>query len=169
MSGRHRELTWHLETDASVLLARPPGRGPAGPRSPIAGRGIVLRDPSLKVVETRSIGLGATASPTHAEYATLLAGLRMAREHGVEHVRIRTDNFSLVRHLTGQPEGVAEDLKTTVREIAELRSQFLTFDLPWAPSSHAATRRDGQPTAALLARQAPGLGPRPARRRRGRG
>jgi hypothetical protein len=95
--------------------------------------------------------------------------LKVAREHRIEHLRIRNDNISLVRRLTREPEGVAEDLIQVVEEICELRSEFVTFDLRWAPSSHAVERRDGQPTADLLARQAIGLGPRPARRRRRRG
>ena len=45
----------------------------------------------------------------------------------------------------------------------------VTFDLRWAPSSHAVRRSDGQPTADLLARQAIGLGPRTASRRKGWG
>ena len=160
---------YHLETDASVVVAGPPGRRPVGLTGPIAGGGVVLRNPGLDVIETRSIVLGPVGSPTHAEYAALLAGLRVARERGVEHLRIRNDNISLVRHLTGQQEGVAKDLEPTVREIAELRSTFLIFDLRWAPSSHAVERRDGQPTADLLARHAIGLGPRATRRRKGRG
>jgi ribonuclease HI len=164
-----KEGVHHLETDASVLVARPPGRRPGGPKGPVAGGGIVLRGPDLEVVETRSLLLGPIESPTHAEYAALLAGLKVARQRGVEHLRIRNDNTSLVRHLTGQPEGVADDLLPVVQEIGELRTQFLTFDLRWAASSHAALRRDGLPTADLLARQAIGLGPRLVRRRRGRG
>ena len=168
-STPHREPPWNLETDASVLVARPPGRGQGGPAVPIAGGGIVLRDPSLKVVEARSIVLGATESPTHAEYAALLAGLRIAHGHGVEHLRIRNDNLSLVRNLTGRPEWAAKDMEPAFREILELRSRFLTFDLRGAAASHAAERGNGQPTADLLARRAIGLGPRPVRRRRGRG
>jgi ribonuclease HI len=123
----------------------------------------------MQVIETRSLALGPIESSTHAEYAALMAGLTVAREHGVKHLRIRNDNSSLVRHLTGQPEGVAQDLMPLVQEIGELQTQFLTFDLRWAASSHAAQRSDGQPTADLLARQAIGLGLRPYRRRRGRG
>lgn len=108
--------------------------------------------------------LGFVPSPTHAEYAALLAGLKVAEEHGVEHLRIRNDNVSVVRRLTGEPEGIAEDLLGLVEEIGKLRSQFLTFDLRWSPSTHAVRRRDEAFSADFLARKAAGLLPRPARR-----
>jgi ribonuclease HI len=122
-----------------------------------AGAGIVLRDPTLAVLDSRSVALGLVLSPTHAEYAALLAGLKVARGHRVEHLRIRNDNISLVRRLTGQPEGVAEALLRIVEEIGELRSEFLTFDLRWAPSTHSSHRRDGTFSADHLARVAAGL------------
>jgi ribonuclease HI len=158
---------YHLETDAS-LNPRIAEGDPAGRVLCFAGAGIVLRDPQLTVVETRSVTLGLVPSPTHAEYAALLAGLKVAREHRVQHLRIRNDNISLVRRLTGEPEGVAEDLLQTLEEIGELRSEFLTFDLRWAPSSHVTRRKDEVFSADHLARTAAGLGSRTVRRRRNR-
>jgi ribonuclease HI len=154
---------FHLETDAS-LNPRKTERDPGGRLLSFAGAGIVLRDLTLAVLDSRSVALGFVPSPTHAEYAALLVGLKVAREHRIERLRIRNDNISLVRHLTGEPEGVAEDLVQTVKEIGRLRSEFLTFDLRWTPSTHAIRRKDEVYSADFLARTAAGLGKRSTRR-----
>lgn len=162
-----RPLPFHLETDAS-LNPRRSEKNPEGVLVSFAGAGIVLRDPELFVLESRSVPLGLVPSPTHAEYAALLAGLKVAREHRVEHLRIRNDNISLVRRLTGEPEGLADGLLQTEKELAELRSQFHTFDLRWALSTHSVRRTDAAFSADYLARQAAGLLPRSRRTRRSR-
>jgi Reverse transcriptase-like len=154
---------YHLETDASLNPKRTE-KGTDGKLLAFAGGGIVLRDPILSLLETRSLPLGLLPSPTHAEYAALLAGVKVAREHRVEHLRIRNDNISLVRRLTGEPEGVAGDLLQTVQEIGALQAEFQTFDLRWAPSTHTIRRRDGALSADHLARVAAGLGPRTVHR-----
>jgi ribonuclease HI len=124
----------------------------------------VVRDPDLILLDSRSVALGFLPSPTHAEYEALLAGLRVAREYQVENLRVRNDNVSIVRHLTGEPEGIADDLIRTVEEIDVLRSEFRTFDLRWAPSTHAIRRKDDVLSADFLARAAAGLGKRSTRR-----
>jgi len=156
-------LPFHLETDAS-LNPRRTERASEGRLLTFAGGGVVVRDPALNLLDARSIALGFVPSPTHAEYAALLAGLRVAREHRVENLRIQNDNASLVRHLTGEHEGLADDLTRTVEEIAVLRSEFQTFDLRWAPSTHAMRRKDDVLSADYLARTAAGLGKRVTRR-----
>jgi ribonuclease HI len=157
------DLTYHLETDAS-LDPRRTERNTDGRLLSFAGAGIVVRDPTLALLDARSIALGFVPSPTHAEYGALLAGLKVVREHRIGHLRIRNDNLSLVRHLTGETEGIAEDLHMTMKEIGELRSEFLTFDLRWAPSTHIVRRKDNAFSADYLARMAGGLWPREVRR-----
>jgi ribonuclease HI len=149
-------LLHHLETDAS-LNQRRTEKGPGGRLLALAGAGIVLRGPTLSVIDSRSLPIGFVPSPTHAEFAALLAGLKIAREHRVEHLRIRNDNMSLVRRLTGEPEGVAEDLAQIAEEIGLLQAEFQTFDLRWAPSTHSVRRKDDAFSADHLARQAAGL------------
>ena len=163
------DRVYHLETDASVLPAGPPGRCSAPTAAPTAGGGIVLRGPDLLLVATRSLLLGVVESPTHAEFVVLLAGLKLAREHGVENIRIRVDNLSLVRDLNGETPLKTAWAGALAEEIRQVRAEFRVVDIRWAPSSHATERKDGVPTSDLLARQAIGLGPRQARRRRGRG
>jgi ribonuclease HI len=160
-------LLHHLETDAS-LNQRRTEKGPDGRLLAFAGGGVVLRDPALSLLDSRSLALGFVPSPTHAEYAALLAGLRIARAHRIEHLRIRSDNISLVRRITGQPEGMAEDLVPVAEEISALQAEFHTFDLRWAPSTHNTRRKDDVFSADHLARIAAGLGPRTARRRKHR-
>lgn len=150
----------------TVLRLKPSGAGPSAVKGAIAGGGIVLRGPDLELGALRSLHLGPVSSPTHAEYATLLEGLKLAGEHSVEHLRIRSDNLSLVRHLNGETRLHPVWAESLAPAILTVRPEFRTFDLRSAPSSHAVQRRDGQPTADLLARQAIGLGARPVRGRR---
>jgi ribonuclease HI len=161
--GRQLSQTRFGPSDAS-LNQRRSERSLSGVLLSFAGGGIVLRDPRLTVLESLSVALGLVPSPTHAEYVALLAGLSVARAHRVEHLRIRNDNISLVRRLTGEPEGVAEDLLQTVQEIGALQAEFQTFDLRWAPSTHTIRRRDGALSADHLARVAAGLGLRTVHR-----
>jgi ribonuclease HI len=156
-------LPYHLETDAS-LNARRTKRSAEGRLLSFAGAGVVIRDPNLVLLDSRSVALGFVPSPTHAEYAALLVGMKIARESNIEYLRIRNDNISLVRHLTNEHEGVADDILQTAMEIDLLKSEFQAFDLRWAPSTHAIRRKDDVYSADFLARIAAGLGKRSTRR-----
>ena len=160
MSSRHRERTWHLETDASV---RPGEWHKSGERPSVGGAGIVLWDPELRPVLLESILLGPVSCGPEAELCAVIAGLKIAKESGVGQVRLRTDCLGVVEHLTGERRLDTGWAVPLLPELEELARSFAHFEAPWSPSTHAPERRAGIPTADALARRAVGLGPRASR------
>ncbi len=150
---------YHLETDASL---NPTVRKVVdGIELRRAGGGIVLRNPTMRPVGKYSVALGFLPSPTHAEAATLLRGMKVARQrHGVRDLRARTDSSSLVEivNARGKPHDPA--LRVLLEQIAEERAKLGSFDLRWSRSYHGRERQAGVPSADALARKAAGLGGR---------
>lgn len=153
---------YYLETDGSM---RPGERHKSGDRPSIGGAGIVLWDPELRLVLAEPVSLGAVSCGPEAELRAVLVGLRRAKELKVDRLRIRSDCRSVVRHLSGEEELGTAWAAPFKGELRELLGSFAFVEARWTPSSHAAERRAGIPTADALARRAIGLGPRGARRR----
>ncbi len=150
---------FHLETDASLNPHQRKLVGGVSLRR--AGGGFVLRSPAMKVVGKYTVSLGFLSSPTLAEAATLLRGMRVARQrHGVRVLRARTDCFPLVGLVRDGGRAHDPALRAVVENIVEERDQFESFEIRWSPSSHAREREYGVPTADALARKAAGLGVR---------
>lgn len=164
MNSDDRVALYILETDASVSLG-PPLLRPNKPRTARAGGGIVLRDPDLVVLAARSVPLGPIESPTLAELAALVAGLKVALEFRVRTLRAWSDNLSLVRLLNREGGFEVQGSEVLLGRLAELRMRFDRLEFRWAPGSHAPERRAGEYTADCLARRAVGLPDRPIRPR----
>jgi ribonuclease HI len=161
MGNQPRELHY-LETDGST---RPGERHRSGTRLAMGGAGVVLWAPDLSVQATSSLCLGPVSCGQEVELRAVIAGLQLARERGVTHVRLRSDFLEVVRYPAGERalEGAwAEPLRPVLDELVR---EFEHLEARWTRSSHARDRREGVPTADWLARQALGLAPRSAHRR----
>ena len=135
------------------------------PRTALAGGGIVLRNPKLRLVAAMSVRLGPIQSPVEAELAALVLGLEAALEFDARDMRVWNDNLALVHYLNGEGKIGPFEVPGLLSRMADLRRQFRRIEFRWTRSSHAPERRAGEPTADSLARQAVGLGDRPLRRR----
>jgi len=71
-------------------------RGNPGP----AGIGVVLQDPKGAILEEVARGIG-WATNNVAEYEGLIEGLRLARRHGVEVLKVYMDSTLVVQQMRG--------------------------------------------------------------------
>jgi ribonuclease HI len=147
-----------LETDASLKPWDRKKDSATGAEALLAGGGIVLRDPKLRVVETHSVRLGYVSNATRAEYLALLLGLRRAAAIGVERLRVRNDNLSLIRTLNNPSRLSGAEPDSVVSTIRAECARFDSVEFVWARSTHSIWRSDGALSADFLARQALGLG-----------
>jgi ribonuclease HI len=73
------------------------------------------------------------ATHNEAEYKALIAGLNLAHERGIKHIRVYTDSELVV----DQVNGVSAVRQTHLRELHEracgLRAGFRTFRIGWVP------------------------------------
>jgi ribonuclease HI len=141
LSGSTPAAVWHLETDASLNLAKTRDGLFA------AGGGVVLRDPTMRLRLARSIELGYVPSATHAEYGALIQGMEIARAEGAKTLRVRVDNTAVIQQFFGRWEARSPGIPELLARVRELAVQFQRFDLRWAHSAHGLTRADGAPTA----------------------
>jgi ribonuclease HI len=123
---RPRPGLYTLHTDGGIVAA--PGQ-PAGE----AAIGAVLKNAANLLVEAISKSIGHVENHHVAEFHALIEGLRMAKRHGVDKIRVFTDSELLVR-------SVLDDIKLKSAEHRELRdnarelySSFTDRKLSWVP------------------------------------
>ena len=162
-------LLLHLETDASLNMRRPQEQ-PDGSNRHFAGGGIVVRTKAMDLVQQAAVPLGFVRGIDEAEALAVLEGLRIVRGMGATGVAVRTDCLRVIDLIE---DGHAETVEWRRLLGERLRAEVATFPggvrMRWTPSFHLSTRRDGAPSADILARRAAGLGERrewrPRRRR----
>ena len=155
---------YYLETDGSVL---PGERHKARDWPSVGGAGIVLWDPSMRLLLAEAVHLGPVSGSTEAEFRAALVGLRRARDRRVERLKLRSDCMPVVRHLTGEEPLGTRWAMASQPELGDLLGEFEWVEVRWAPSSHSVERTAGVPTADALARRALRLGQRRSPRRLG--
>jgi probable phosphoglycerate mutase len=77
----------------------------------------------------------AIGPATHnvAEYKALIAGLNLAHEHGIEHIRVYTDSELVVDQVNGASAVKHEHLRVLHERACGLRAGFKTFRIGWVP------------------------------------
>jgi ribonuclease HI len=148
---------YHLETDASLKPWDRKTDARTGGSKFLAGGGIVLRDPNLRVVETHSVRLGYVSDATRAEFLALLFGLRRAAGLDIQKLRVRNDNLGLIRRLSDPTPATIAESDSNIREIRAECSRFVSVQFVWVRSTHSIWRSDGVYSADFLARRAIGL------------
>jgi ribonuclease HI len=81
----------------AILNADGGARGNPGP----AGIGVVLKDPDGIVIDEIARPIGSTTNNV-AEYEALIAGLRLAIDHGVTEIEIQLDSDLVVSQIEGR-------------------------------------------------------------------
>jgi ribonuclease HI len=79
---------------------------------------------------SRTIG---PATHNVAEYRGLIEGLKLARGHGVQHIRVYMDSELVVEQLSRRATVKQERLKELHEEANSLVPLFKTFRIAWIP------------------------------------
>ena|SRR2546421_6936306 len=103
---------WQVRTDGAA-------RGNPGP----AGVGVVLVDPEGNVVEELARGIG-WATNNVAEYRALIEGLKLARSHGADRLRVFSDSALMVQQMRGAYKVRHDGLKPLHAEASKLAGGF---------------------------------------------
>ena len=118
-----------LNTDGGMASN---GRRRSGEPLGIAAIGALLRTPRLAPVAEISEAIGP-ATHNVAEYRALIKGLKLARDHGIERIRVYMDSELVV----DQMSGVSAVRQTHLRELhevaRELKAQFASIRISWVP------------------------------------
>jgi ribonuclease HI len=106
-------------TVRAILNTDGGARGNPGP----AGIGVVLRDADRNVIEEVARGIGESTNNV-AEYEAVIAGLELAREHGVTDVEILLDSELVVSQLEGRWKIKNDRLRALAVRARALMNQF---------------------------------------------
>ena len=118
-----------LNTDGGMASD---GRRRSGEPLGIAAIGVLLRTPRLATVAEISEAIGP-ATHNVAEYQALIEGLKLARDHGIERIRVYMDSELVVDQMSGV-SAVRQTQLRELREVArELVAEFASVRISWVP------------------------------------
>jgi ribonuclease HI len=106
--------------------------GNRGNPSGRAAIGALLRTRHLVTVDEISKEIGP-ATHNVAEYLGLIEGLTLAREHGVQRLRVYMDSELVVDQVNGLSAVKQPHLSELNKEARSLASQFKSFRISWVP------------------------------------
>ena len=115
-----------LNTDGGNLRRRP------GEPLTHAAIGVLLRTRRLVVVAQISERIGP-ATHNVAEYRALIAGLTLARRHGVQQIRAYTDSELVVDQVNGRSAVRQAHLQKLYEAATELIAHFQSVRFSWVP------------------------------------
>jgi ribonuclease HI len=115
-----------LNTDGGNLRRRP------GEPLSQAAIGALLRTRRLVHIDQISKAIGP-ATHNVAEYQALIAGLKLARTHAIEHIRVYTDSALVVDQMNGVSAVKEAHLRELYDRASELRVGFKSFRIGWVP------------------------------------
>jgi ribonuclease HI len=126
-SRRPKPGLYTLHTDGGIVA------GP-GQSSGVAAIGAVLKNSKNLLVEAISRRIGKVNDHQVAEFRALVAGLQMAKRHGVDKIRVFTDSVLLVDSVLD--DGVKLKVTEHQRLRAKARKLYKSFGDPrlsWVP------------------------------------
>ena len=97
-----------------------------------AAIGALLRTRRLVTVAQMSKAIGP-ATHNVAEYQALIEGLELAREYGVQRIRVYMDSEVVVDQVNGVSAVRQAHLKELYEEARSLVAQFKSFRISWVP------------------------------------
>ena len=115
-----------LKTDGGIT--REPGLA-----SGQAAIGVLLKDPRYRDVDELSKGIGWARSHHVAEYKALIAGLELARRHGIDRIRVFLDSTLVVNTVNGDSKLKPEHLKDLYSMACVLVKEFADVKVCWVP------------------------------------
>jgi probable phosphoglycerate mutase len=124
----------HPEPSKRNYLLKADGSGTGTTDNPAQGAiGVVLRDPDGHLVAepiSRPIG---PAINTVAEYRALIEGLKLARNHGIQRIRVFLDSELVVDQVNGRSKVGKEHIKPLHAEACSLLQEFPDIRISWIP------------------------------------
>ncbi len=118
-----------LNTDGGMASN---GRRRSGEPLGLAAIGALLRTPRLATLDQISRAIGP-ATHNVAEYRALIEGLKLAREHGVERIRVYMDSELVVDQMNGASAVKQTHLRELHEVTRELVAQFTSIRISWVP------------------------------------
>jgi probable phosphoglycerate mutase len=118
-----------LNTDAGYAFN---GRRSTGDPLPQAAIGALLRTRRLSPVAQISKGIGR-ATHNVAEYQALIEGLKLARDRGVQRLRVYMDSELVVDQMNGLAAVRQPHLNELHQEASGLRALFDNVRISWVP------------------------------------
>jgi probable phosphoglycerate mutase len=97
-----------------------------------AAIGALLRTPRLVTVDQISEEIGP-ATHNVAEYQGLIEGLTLARDYGVQHIRVYMDSALVVDQVNGDSAVKNAQLIELHEAASRLRTLFVSFRISWVP------------------------------------
>ncbi|KAK8942629.1 hypothetical protein KSP39_PZI008943 [Platanthera zijinensis] len=114
------------------------------------GGGMVLISPEGTRIE-QALKVHFTLTNNQAEYEAIIAGLRLARELGIQDIRVSTDSMIVARHIEGEFEVKEPTLQLYLTKVKRIMGQFRSFSVQHIP-------REENTRADLLAKHGPRAG-----------
>lgn len=105
---------------------------PGGP-SGEAAIGAVLKNSDNLLVEAISESIGVANDHHVAEFRALVEGLRMAKRHGVDKIRVYVDSELVVKSVRDDGNLESVELQKLQAEARELYRSFTDRELSWVP------------------------------------
>ncbi|MDP9248729.1 MAG: ribonuclease HI family protein, partial [Candidatus Dormibacteraeota bacterium] len=93
----------------------------------------VLMRPSLVVIDEISEAIGWVEDHHEAEYRALIAGLRMARRHKIDRIRVFLDSMLVVNSVDGPWRVRPKHLSALCDQARGLLGEFVDIKLAWVP------------------------------------
>src|SRR6266511_1549017 len=123
---RPRPGLYTLHTDGGIVAS--PGQ-PAGE----AAIGAVLKNSDNLLVQAISRPIGHAEDHHVAEFRALIEGLRMAKRHGVDKIRVFTDSELMVRSVLDDIKLKSAEHRGLREKARNLYSNFHDRKLSWVP------------------------------------
>jgi ribonuclease HI len=104
-----------------------------------AAIGVVLKDSKYRDVDEISKAIGWARNHHVAEYEALIEGLKLARRHGIDRIRVFLDSALVVNTVNGdwqlRPKDIEDlnDLKDLCARACVLVKEFAYFKMCWVP------------------------------------
>jgi ribonuclease HI len=115
-----------LKTDGGITAE--PGKG-----SGLAAIGVVLKDPKYRDVAEVSREIGWARSHHVAEFEALIDGLKLARHHGIDLIRVFLDSALVVNTVNGDSKLKAVHLRDLYTTACALVEKFADIKMCWVP------------------------------------
>src|SRR4051812_23712495 len=110
----------HPEPSKRNYLLNADGSGAGTTDNPAQGAiGVVLRDPDGHVIDEISKPIGPAIN-TIAEYQALIRGLKLARSHGIQRIRVFLDSELVVDQVNGRAKVAKDHLRPLHAEACSL-------------------------------------------------
>jgi len=109
------------------------GSGTGTTDNPAEGAiGVVLKSPDGQRIDQISERIGPAIN-TVAEYRALIDGLKLARRHGIQRIRVFLDSELVVDQVNGRAKVRKEHIRPLHAEACSLVDEFPNIRVSWVP------------------------------------